>query len=159
MVTHWIPWCLVEDNLSKFGIVMLELLFLYFSMEKRIIQKIRLVPFTKHCLFFPKTVYGENFFFKELNCICSCKLERKDALMKYNPSVKLCHKHYSFQLNIFNYSFKALAYILLDSTFITYYPHKTQENKIHLILYSTMLNSVRKQPEFAFNASLTSVLS
>lgn len=137
---------------------MLELLFLNFSMKKRIIQKIQLVPFTKRCLFFPQTVY-EEIFFNELKCICSCKLERKNALMKYNPSVILCHKHYSFQLNIFSYSFKALAYILLGSMFITYYPHKIQGNKIHLILYSVMLNSVIKKPEFAFNASLISVLS
>lgn len=159
MVTHWIPWCLVEDNLGKFGIVMLELLFLYFFNGKKDNSENKVGTIHKALLILPKDSVWRDFFFNELNCICSCKLERKDALMKYNPSVKLCHKHYSFQLNIFNYSFKALAYILLDSTFITYYPHKTQENKIHLILYSTMLNSVRKQPEFAFNASLTSVLS
>lgn len=99
------------------------------------------------------------YFFNELNCICSWKLERKDAVMKYNPSVKLCHKHYSFQLNICNYSLKALAYILLGSTFITYYSHKTQGNKIHLILHGAMLNSFMKKPGFAFNASLISVLS
>lgn len=137
---------------------MFEMLFLIFQWKQKIIQTLQLVPFTKHCLFFPQTVYGD-IFFNNLNCICSCKLERKNAGMKHNPSVKLCHKHYSFHLNIFNYSLKALAYILLGSTYITYYPHKTQGNKIHPILYGAMLNSFMKKPEFAFNASLISVLN
>lgn len=61
-VTHWLPQCVVDYNLGKFGIVMLELLFLNFLMKKMIIQKIPLVPFTKRCLFFPQTVYEEIFF-------------------------------------------------------------------------------------------------
>lgn len=79
--------------------------------------------------------------------------------MKYNPSVKLCSEHIAFNQTSSSTALKHWDYLLLGSTFITYYPHKTQGNKIHLILHWAMLNSITKNPEFAFNASLVSELS
>jgi hypothetical protein len=82
-----------------------------YSIEKNIIQKSLLLPLIKHCFYFcfRECIEVFVFIFNELHRIYSCKLEMKDVVMKYNFSVNLCPKHYSFQPNIFSYSLKALG--------------------------------------------------
>lgn len=62
MVTHWIPWCLVEDNLGKFGIVMLELLFLYFFNGKKDNSENKVGTIHKALLILPKDSVWRDFF-------------------------------------------------------------------------------------------------
>lgn len=52
--------------------------------------------------FSPKTVFKK--FLSELHCIYSYKLEWKDIVMKYSPSIKLCPKHFCSEANVHSYS-------------------------------------------------------
>lgn len=78
--------------------------------------------------FSPKTVFKR--FLNEFHCIYSYKLEWKDIVMKYSPSIKLCPKLFALtKCPQPQHERLRLSYYF---TFITCFPHKVQGNKIRL---------------------------
>lgn len=80
--------------------------------------------------FSPKTVLRR--ILNELHCIYSYKLEQKDTVMKYSPSIKLCPQHFCSQPNVHNCSLKVSGSSITWLHIYNILPYKAQGNKIHL---------------------------